>query len=142
LEDKRTRSVREEPKSFMTIGLEKKHVGINPSESFGLREFDEFCVFVVKEANSPKFWSLKLIWVVGSRGTHVRRSTVIRKSGYPMKSKCDHKSVQVSQSFEGRSKSWSLVLGARGDRSSVVRVRRSENLRCVAFWVENSQRPE
>jgi hypothetical protein len=41
-------------KVFHDHWIWRRSVGVNPSKSFRLREFDEFCVFVVKEENYPK----------------------------------------------------------------------------------------
>jgi hypothetical protein len=91
----------------------------NPLKSFELHEFDDFFVFVVKEANYMNSRNPKLIWVFGIRGTPFCRSMVIYKFGYLVKLKCNRKTVQVSQSSEGQRKSWSLAPGLYGDRLSV-----------------------
>jgi hypothetical protein len=49
------RDLQEEPNSFMTIGFGEEAWVLTPRSPSGLREFDEFCVFIVKEVNSLKF---------------------------------------------------------------------------------------
>jgi hypothetical protein len=48
-------------KVFHDRWIWRRSAGVNPLKSFRLREFEYFCVFVVKEVNSLNSQSSKLI---------------------------------------------------------------------------------
>jgi hypothetical protein len=100
-------------------------------------------VFVVKEANSLKSQSLKLIWVIGSRGTHGPQINGLSRS--LVLSEIEIQSQERASFVKLRRPEKILVIGVRctwrqiecGSEFDTL-----EDLRSVALWVENSRRPE
>jgi hypothetical protein len=110
-EDERTRTIREEPRSIVTIGYGKE-CGSQPLESFRLRKFGELRKFIVREVKIPEV--PKLIWTLDLRmpGSHPDHqiyeviSLALTNSGrFQSRSESTSRSPEVSKSI--------LAVGAR-----------------------------
>jgi hypothetical protein len=77
LEGKKTRFVWEEQDSFMIVGSGEEVRVLTPLKSFGLREFSDFFMFIIKEIGFPNSQSPKLIWAIRRRRTHVSGSRMV-----------------------------------------------------------------
>jgi hypothetical protein len=77
LEGKRTRSVWEEQDSFMIVRSGEEEWVLTSLKSFGLREFDDFFMFIIKEIGFPNSQSPKLIWAISKWRTHVSGSRMV-----------------------------------------------------------------